>query len=105
MRIEGGLQRVMITGLLAALLATPARACGRQPAPQGNAAGYFTELSQEPDRFQPQQSEGDRLEAEQEARESEQDRKEREQEKKEQAQEKLEHMQELYDDAREDLDD
>ena len=107
MSIEGGLQRVIVTGLIAGLLAMPARAHGRlgENVPGENAAGNFTELSQEPDHFQSQQSEQDRLDAEQDARDREQDRKDREQEKKEQAQEKLERQQELYDDGREDLDD
>src|SRR5713101_5719467 len=103
MSMEGGLQRVIVAGLIAGLLAMPGRAHGRQPllgenVPGENAAGNFTELSQEPDHFKSQQSEEDRLDAEQ-------DRKDREQEKKEQAQEKLERQQELYDDGREDLDD
>jgi HEAT repeat protein len=105
MSIEGGLQRVIVAGLIAGLLAAPARTHGRQPLHGENGAGNFTELSQEPDHFKSQRNEQDRLEAEQEARDREQDRRDREQEKKEQAQEKLDRMQELYDDGREDLDD
>ena len=105
MSIEDGLQRMIVAGLIAGLLAAPARTHGRQPLPGENAAGNFTESSQEPDHFNSQQNEQDRREAEQEARDREQDRRDREQEKKEQAQEKLDRMQELYDDGREDLDD
>src|SRR5260370_7876140 len=110
MSMEGGLQRVIVGGVIAGLLDMAARAHGRQPllgenVPGENAAGNFTELWQEPDHFRSQQSEQDRLDAEQDARDREEDRKDREQEKKEQAQEKLERQQELYDDGREDLDD
>jgi len=99
-RMEGGLKRVMVTGLIAGLLAMPARAHGRlgENVPGENAAGNFTQLSQEPDHFQSQQSEQDRRDAEQEARD-------REQEKKDREQEKLDQMQDLYDTAREALDD
>jgi len=84
---EGGLQRVIVAGLIAGLLAMPARAHGRQPllgenVPGEDAAGNFAELSQEPDHFKSQQSEQDRLEAEQDARDREQDRKDREQRRK-----------------------
>jgi len=107
MSIEGGLPRVIVTGLIVGLLVMPARAHGRlgENAPGENAPGNFTQVSQEPDHFRSQESEQDRLDAEQDARDREQDRKDREQEKKEQAQEKLERQQELYDDGREDLDD
>src|SRR5258708_22944273 len=110
MSIEGGLQRVIVAGLIAGLLRMAARAHGRQPllgenVPGENAAGNFTELWQEPDHFKSQQSEQDRHDAEQDARDREQDKREREQEKKDQGQEKLDRMQELYDDGREALDD
>ena len=93
MRMDGGLQKAIVTGLIAGLLAIPARAHEHQ------------QSAQEPDRFQSQDSEQDRRDAEQDARDREQERKDREQEKKDQAQEKLDRMQELYDDGREDLDD
>ena len=93
MSMAGGLRRAIVTGLVAGLLAIPARAHGYQ------------QSQQEPDRFQSQGSEQDRRDAEQDARDREQERKDREQEKKDQAQEKLDRMQELYDDGREDLDD
>ena len=93
MRMEGGLQKAIVTGLIAGLLAIPARAHEHQ------------QSAQEPDRFQSQDSEQDRRDAEQDARDREQERKDREQEKKDQAQEKLDRMQELYDDGREALDD
>jgi hypothetical protein len=89
----GGLQKAIVAGLIAGLLAIPARAHGHQ------------QSAQEPDRFQSQGSEQDRRDAEQDARDREQERKDREQEKKNRAQEKLDRMQELYDDGREELDD
>jgi hypothetical protein len=93
MSMDGGLQKAIVTGLIAGLLAIPARAHGHQ------------QPAQEADRLQSQGSEQDRREAEQEARDREQERKDREQEKKDQAQEKLDRMQELYEDGREELDD
>jgi hypothetical protein len=115
-RMEGGLKRAMVTGLIAGLLAMPVRARERQPfagenAPGENAPG-FMELMQQPDHFTSQQSEQDRRDAEQEARDREQERndreqekRDREQEKKDREQEKLDQMQDLYDTGREALDD
>src|SRR6266852_1603305 len=110
MSMEGGLQRVIVAGLIAGLLAMPARAHGRQAllgenVPGENAAGNFTELSHEPDHFKSQESEEDRRDAVQDARDREHGRKNREREKKEKAREELERQQELYDDGREGLDD
>jgi hypothetical protein len=115
-KMEGGLKRAMVTGLIAGLLATPARAHERQPSaresvPGENAPG-FTELMQDSDHFAAQQSEQDRRDAEQEARDREQERKDseqekrdREQEKKDREQDKLDQMQDLYEAGREALDD
>ncbi len=86
MRMDSGLQKAIVAGLIAGLLAIPAR------------AHEHHQSAQEPDHFQSQDSEQDRRDAEQDARD-------REQEKKEQAQEKVERQQELYDDGREALDD
>src|SRR6201997_4825991 len=93
MSIDGGLQKAIVTGLIAGLLAIPARAHGHQ------------QSAQEPDRFQSQGGEQNRRDAEQDARDREQERKDREQDKKDQAQEKFDRMQELYEDGREELDD
>ena len=92
MSIEGGLQKVMITALIAGLLAAPVRA-HRRP------------TLQEPDHATAQESEQDRRDAEQDARDRAEEKREREQEKKEQEQERIEQMQEIYDQGREALDD
>ena len=92
MSIEGGLQKVMITALIAGLLAAPARA-HRRP------------TLQEPDHTTAQESEQDRRDAEQDARDRAEEKRDREQEKKDQEQERIEQRQELYDDGREALDD
>jgi hypothetical protein len=98
MSIEGGLQKALIAGLIAGLLAAPAWAHGRTLLHQAA-------LAQKPNHFAADESEQDRHDAEQDAREREQEKREREQEKRDREQDKLDHMQELYDDGSEALDD
>jgi hypothetical protein len=104
--MEGGLKRVLVAGVLAGLLAMPARAHARQAFSEANVHGEnaagFTGLMQEPDRFAARQSEQDRSDAEREKRDREQERK---QEQRDREQEKLDQMQDLYDAGREALDD
>src|SRR5882762_11828290 len=101
MKMADGLQRAVIAGLMAGLIAAPAWA--------KNARLWvdtaFAQAAQEPDHFVEQQNEQDRRDAEQNARELADEKREQEQEKKEQEQERIEQMQELYDNAREALDD
>jgi hypothetical protein len=120
MRIDGGLKRTMVTGVVVGLLTVPTRAHERQlfageNVPVENVAG-FTGLMQEPDhfaaQFTAQKSEQERSDAEQEARDREQEKRDREQERKDleqekrdREQEKLDQMQDLYDAGREALDD
>ena len=85
------LRKVLMSGVVAGLLAVPARTHARLPF-----AGET--LSPESDRFMAQDTEQNRRDAEQQVRDREQERKDREREK-------LDRMQELYDDAREALDD
>ncbi len=101
MNMADGLQKAVIAGLMAGLIAAPAWA--------KNARSFgdtmIAQATQEPDHFVEQQSDQDRRDAEQNARERADEKREQEQEKKEQEQERIEHMQDLYDDAREALDD
>ena len=85
------LRKVLMSGVVAGLLAVPARTHARLPF-----AGET--LSPESDRFMSHDTEQNRRDAEQQVRDREQERKDREREK-------LDRMQELYDDAREALDD
>jgi hypothetical protein len=100
MKMADGLQKAVIAGLMAGLIAAPAWAKNARNFVDTSIAGdtRIAQAAQEPDHFVEQQSEQDRRDAEQDAREQEQ-------EKKEQEQERVEQMQELYDDAREALDD
>jgi len=116
MRMRCGLKKALLTGVIAGLMAMPARAHGPQPFPGENVPGEnaagFTALMQEADHFAAQPSEQDRSDAEQEARDREQEKRDREQErkdleqeKKDREQDKLDQMQDLYDAGREALDD
>jgi hypothetical protein len=94
--IGGGVEKAIVAGLIAGLLATPARALGRTP------PGQSAQVS---NHFAADESDQDRQDREQEARDREQEKRDREQEKKDREQEKLEHMQELFDDGRDAIDD
>jgi hypothetical protein len=92
------LRKVLMSGLVAGLLAVPAWTHAQQPLDEET-------LSPEPHGLMAQDSEQNRRDAEQEERDREQAKRDREQERKDREQEKLDRMQELYDDAREALDD
>jgi hypothetical protein len=110
MRLADGLQRAVIAGLIAGLVAAPVLARAAQPigAAQFELAGPGQEPDQVTagDRDEPgREAEQDAHDREQEKREREQEKRDREQERKDREQEKLDRMQELYDDGREALDD
>ena len=90
-------RRAILTGLAAALLASPALAhkYGFTPATVVQSAAWQD----------PQESAQERRDREQEARDREQEKRDREQEKKDREQERLDRIQEMLDDGREALDD
>jgi HEAT repeats len=98
MSFKGEARKLLVTTLIAGLLATPAWARARQ-------ANLFATAAQEPDHATAQRSEQDRRDAERDTRDRAEEKRDREQEKKDQEQERLDQMQEIYDQGREALDD
>ena len=92
--MENALRNVMVSTLLAGMLAVPAFGAARNASRADYSAAAFNGGAQEPDHFTEQKSDEDREEAQQEARDREQEKRDREEERKDREQEKIDRMQE-----------